>query len=363
MRDSEPRTLYCLWSACAVDCVCSTASEPGLSDASRAPRWRAALLFYDGLSGVYLHERSAKTCSSGLLLVQYQVHFVAWVLPAQLMFAATLYLCTFQPADAGAFAQTMVLSTFDALAYVALFCAVCAAMRLLTQSPSVTAAVTACAATRGIFSFFSGYFLSPAHTSWLWRWLFYLSPTYYSFSAIFKVNFASPDRSLYLALYGYEAVDPSVHAAILFCMWAGYLLLAWLLLAADAGAFTTVLGRCTGTMAARGWGRAATPGRVRTGVKPASVTVSSDECAARVRDKACDDFASEDLLGLWYGKEQSNRPGSGDVEPPTAASKALVSSSTGRLTRSSSGEAPPPGTASNGTHPTSDGAELSLLHP
>ena len=279
------------------------------------------------------------------------------------MFAATLYLCTFQPADAGAFAQTMVLSTFDALAYVALFCAVCAAMRLLTQSPSVTAAVTACAATRGIFSFFSGYFLSPAHTSWLWRWLFYLSPTYYSFSAIFKVNFASPDRSLYLALYGYEAVDPSVHAAILFCMWAGYLLLAWLLLAADAGAFTTVLGRCTGTMAMRGWGRAATPGRVRTGVTPASVTVSSDECAARVREEACDDFASEDLLGLWYGKEQRSRPGSGDVEPPTTASKALVSSSTGRLTRSSSGEAPPPGTASNGTHPTSDGAELSLLHP
>ena len=280
------------------------------------------------------------------------------------MFAATLYLCTFQPADAGAFAHTMVLSTFDALAYVALFCAICAAMRLLTQSPSMVAAVTACAATRGIFSFFSGYFLSPAHTSWLWRWLFYLSPTYYSFSAIFKVNFASPDRSLYLALYSYEAVDPSVHAAILFCMWAGYLLLAWALLAADAGVFAAVSARCTRTMAARGWGRAATPGRVKTGVKPASVTVSSDKCAARVRDEACDDFASEDLLGLWYGKEQSSRPGPGDVEPPpTTASKALVSSSTGRWTRSSSVEAHTPGTASNGTHPTSDGAELSLLHP
>ena len=275
------------------------------------------------------------------------------------MFAATLYLCTFQPADAGAFAHTMVLSTFDALAYVALFCAICAAMRLLTQSPSMVAAVTACAATRGIFSFFSGYFLSPAHTSWLWRWLFYLSPTYYSFSAIFKVNFASPDRSLYLALYSYEAVDPSVHAAILFCMWAGYLLLAWALLAADAGAFAAVNARCTRTMAARGWGCAATPGRVKSGVKPASVTVSSDECAARVRDEACDDFASEDLLGLWYGEEQSSRPGPGDVGPPTTtASKALVSSSTGRWTRSSSVEAHTPGTASNGTHP-----ELSLLHP
>ena len=323
------------------------------------------MLFYDGLSGVYLHERSAKTCSSGLLLLQYQVHFVAWVLPAQLMFATTLYLCTFQPADPSAFALTMMLSTFDAMAYVALFCAICAAMRLLTQSPSMTAAVTACAATRGVFSFFSGFFLSPAHTSWLWRWLFYLSPTYYSFSAIFKVNFASPDRSMYLALYSYEAVDPSMHAAVLFGMWAGYLLLAWLLLAADAGAFTALLGRCTCAMAARlrGWSRAVTPGGVKTGVKTASVTVSSDACAARVREKACADFASEDLLGLWYGKAQNSRPSSGDVEPgPTTASKSQLSS-TGRLMRSSSAEAPSPGTASNGTHATSDGAELSLLHP
>ena len=286
------------------------------------------------------------------------------MLPAQLVFAATLYLCTFQPADANAFVQTMVLSAFDALAYVALFCAICAAMRLLTQSPSVTAAVTACAATRGIFSFFSGYFLSPAHTSWLWRWLFYLSPTYYSFSAIFKVNFASPDRSMYLALYSYEAVDPSTHAAILFGMWAGYLLLAWLLLATDAGAFTAVLGRCTCTRAthSRGWRRAATRGGVKTGVKTASVTVSSDACASRVREKACADFATEGLLGLWYGKAQNNTPSAGDVEPPTTASKSQVSS-TGRLMRSSSAEAPSPGTASNGTHVTSDGAELSLLHP
>ena len=308
-----------------------------------------ALLFYDGLSGVYVHERSSKTCSPALLLLQYQVHFVAWVLPPQLMFAATLYLCTFQPANASALAQTMVLSTFDALTYVAFFCAICAAMRLLTQSPSMTAAVTACAATRGIFSFFSGYFLSPTHTSWLWRWLFYLSPTYYSFSAIFKVNFASVDVG-YLALYSYDAVDPSTHAAILFGMWAGYLLLAWLLLATDAGAFTVVLGRCT--MAARHWSCAATRGGVKT--------ASSDECATQVRDAVCGDFASEDLLHLWYGKTQSNRPMSACVEPPTTG-KAQVSSE-GRLLRSSSVEAPTLDAVSNGTHSISDGVELRLLH-
>lgn len=361
---------------------------PCASDASPPPpclRDGAALLFYDGLSGAYLHERAARTCSSGLLLLQYQVHSAAWLLPAQLMFASTLYLCTFQPADARAFAQTLLLSSFDALAYVALFCALCAAMRLLTQAPSVTPAVTLCAVARGVCSFFSGYFLPPAHTPWPWRWLFTISPSYYSFSAIFKLNFASAERAPYLALYGYEGVEPSAHAAILCAMWAGYLLLAWLLLAADAGELgqlSALLGPRTRAMAARAWRHAATPGRVRTAVRPSaapaaastSAAASSGQCATRSAarplgpcltdraTKACDDL---ELLGLWYGEacKQSSRPGSGDA-PPTTASKAHVSS-TGRLMRSSSVEgvspsAPNPGTASNGTRSTSDGAELSL---
>ena len=46
---------------------------------------QVAILFYEGLSGVYRHERAAGACSPALLLLQHQLHCLAWILPPQVL--------------------------------------------------------------------------------------------------------------------------------------------------------------------------------------------------------------------------------------------------------------------------------------
>jgi len=260
---------------------------------------QVALIFFNALSRMYEHERRAGACTPAQFLAQYLMHFSVWVLPSQLFFAIALYLCTFQPAPLLPFLFTVGFGILDALTYVAMFVAICTGFYTLSnKSASTTGAVTACAAIRGLFSFFSGFFLAPGDTSWLWRWVFYLSPTFYSYSAIFKINFAGLEGGeQYLQAYGYDSVDPAQRVLILVGMWLAYVLLSWLFLAADAGMLAPQIAAAHGCFAmGRGRDRV-TPQVGAEGPSAAEAFVGALPPQTLESDSACTLWAAPQVFG------------------------------------------------------------------
>jgi len=119
---------------------------------------------------------------------------------------------------------------------------------------SIKLGMLACTSTNAFLIMFSGFFISLRDAPVGWKWLFYLSPGYYTFSSVFRINceglfFSAACTSsalaellpcltqnsgdVYLRTYGYEDVNLAVHAAVLLAFHLAFGGTAWLVLIAE----------------------------------------------------------------------------------------------------------------------------------
>jgi len=210
--------------------------------------------FVTAMASMYQFESQAGVCSPSQFLLQHQIHFLIWVHIAGTLFVLILYPLSFQGnMDPTKFAYSIMIVLLCEQAYLSFFMMICTLTRYLgSKSPKL--AIIACSSVKALFAIFSGFFISVYDAPVAWRWAFYASPGYYAFTAAFRITcedlylvescksssalsellpcLVSNSGNVYLETYGYENIDPGVHAMVLLVLWIAFAGIALLLLVA-----------------------------------------------------------------------------------------------------------------------------------